>query len=120
LGFQNPFESQAAGSLSLLIGATAPAFTLFPCGFLLPGLGMDPASTIGELLVDVFPPNPALVLPGPALAAPGDRAEIQLQIPADPSLNGMEVFFQGALLDLSPTAGIRRGLTEGLRLRLHS
>jgi hypothetical protein len=119
-GLRNPFESQGTGSLSFLLGATAPA-PFFPCGFLVPGFGMDPTDPVGELLIDLFlPPNPVLVLPGPALTAPDDRAEIQIDIPVDPALDGLELYFQGALLDISPAASIRRGLTEGLRLRLHS
>jgi hypothetical protein len=118
LGLQNPFESQAAGSLSFLVGSTAPAFSL--CGFPLPGFGMDPNDPTGELLVDLFPPNPVLVLPGTALASPDDRAEVSIDIPTDPSLDGLELYFQGVLLDASPAASIRRGLTDGLRLRLHS
>jgi hypothetical protein len=120
LGLRNPFESQEAGSLAFLIGATAPAFSLFPCGFPLPGFGMDPLNPVGEVLVDLFPPNPVLIVPGPALAAPDDLAEIELVIPTDPSLDGLELYLQGALLDLSPSADVHRGLTEGLRLRIHS
>jgi hypothetical protein len=118
-GVHNPFSSQAAGSFSFVFGSTAPAFSLFPCGLPLPGFGMDPAHGIGELLIDPFLPNPVLILFGAPLASPQDTSEVLLQFPIDPALDGMELYFQGVLVDLSSGATVRRGLTEGLRLRLH-
>jgi hypothetical protein len=119
LGVRNPFGSQAAGSFSFVFGSTAPAFSLFPCGLPLPGFGMNPLQGTGELLIDPFLPNPVLILFGAPLATPDDTPEVLLSFPTDPALDGMELYFQGALFDLSPGAIVRRGLTEGLRLRLH-
>jgi hypothetical protein len=107
LGVDDPLGMHAPGAAAFVAVATAAA-PGYPCGVVVPGLGMASPAAPGELLVSVAPPNPVAVL-GPAAwtAAP---APVALPIPAVPALAGAELFCQGALID---GAGI--GLTEARR-----
>ncbi|QDU68132.1 Ig-like domain-containing protein [Engelhardtia mirabilis] len=117
LGIDNPLATQSAGSLPLLGIAAAPA-PGFPCGLVLPGLGMGGAGAPGEVLIDIGPAGGLLTLYGSAWTGTGSPASISAAIPADSALVGLSVYAQGLLLDLAPGAGVPLGLTEALQLRL--
>ena len=103
LGIDNPLGTQAAGSLPFLAISLAPVAT-FPIGVQVPGLGMASSTSPGELLIDLSPSQLAVgVVFGPAWTGPGQPAPIPLALPATPSLAGLSVFAQGALLDTSAT-----------------
>jgi len=112
LGIDNPLGTQAAGALPALGLATAAA-PGFPCGVVLPGLGMTAPGADGELLLDVAPPNPFLTLLGAPWSGPGSPAPIALVIPANPALLGLELIAQGVMIDAAPGAGVPIGFTEG-------
>jgi len=113
----NPLATQGAGSLAFLAVAATPAAG-YPCGLGLPGFGMAGAGAVGELLVDLTPPNPIVNAgPLPWLGAPVSFA---LPIPSLPSLIGAEVYLQGMLVDPAPGAPVLFGATSGLRATLGS
>lgn len=86
-------------SLAAIVDALAPAPFLTPCGFLLGGV-ID----VWVIVTDV-----------------SGAATILFPIPASPNIRGIEVYFQGGVLDpLSPLgvfAPIQVSLTRGLKLR---
>lgn len=112
----NPLGSQSPGSLSFLALSTTSATGGGSCGLPLPGYHMNPSQPTGELLV--APPFDLSILG--TLWAPGAPAEVQLTIPYDPALLGLELAVQGAIVD--PTGGASGssvfGLTRGLNLRI--
>jgi plastocyanin len=100
LGVDNPLGTQPAGSLAFLAVATQPAAG-FPCGLVLPGIGMPGPYGNGELLISIAAPNPLLVL-GPQLwAGAGTPSPFVVGIPANPSFVGAHFFFQGVLAELT-------------------
>ena len=117
LGLDNPLGTQAPGSLPFLGLATAPD-PAFPCGTPIPGFGMSGTGAVGELLLSLTGPNPFQVIAaGPWLGA-GLPADASVPIPPDPVYAGLSVFAQGVLLDPSPAAPVKIGLTTSLELRI--
>ena len=118
LGLQNSANPGAGLALALLSFATAPA-PGFPSGVVLPGLGLAGPNTPGEVLLSTTPPNPFVTV-GPTFWFGGASAPAQfpLVIPAIPSLLGVSLYAQGALVDIQQGNSI--GLTNGLRLRIQS
>ena len=80
---------QAAGVFPFLGIATQPIAGVPPCGLVLP--------PFGEILIDVFPPNPVLVLPGPP--STGAATAFALPVPAQPALLGAFFYGQGLYAD---------------------
>jgi hypothetical protein len=75
---------------------------------------MDPAQANGEWLLGA----PFFSLQsGPAWQGSGQPANFALAVPADPTLIGVRVYAQGALVDTSGS-GPQFGLSTGLVLRL--
>ena len=110
LAITNPLATQAAGSLAFLVlGFGAPA--TYPCGLPAPGLGMAP-NGIGELLIDLTTPSSSTF--GGLWF--GTAVSFGINIPLNPSLDGLPLFAQGALFDTAPAATNPIGLTEGVRL----
>jgi hypothetical protein len=106
----NPIATQAAGSLAFLVlGFGAPA--TYPCGQSAPGLGMAP-NGIGELLIDLTAPSTS-TFGGLWFGSP---VSFGLNIPLNPSLDGLPLYAQGALFDTAAGATNPIGLTEGVRL----
>lgn len=98
------YDVQAPGVPGFAALATEPATGFPPCGI--------PLGTAGELLVDVVPPNPILVLgPAPDFGVPGLPAFFSTVIPSDLSLLGLKLYAQGIFADLS-------GVSPGEPLRL--
>ena len=118
LGLQNSANPGAGLALALLSFASAPA-PGFPSGVVLPGLGLAGPNTPGEVLLSTTPPNPFVTV-GPTFWFGGASAPAQfpLVIPAIPSLLGVSLYAQGALVDIQHGNSI--GLTNGLRLRIQS
>jgi plastocyanin len=113
----NPLATQSVGSLAFLAVASTPA-AAYPCGLGLPGFGMGGVGAVGELLIDLAPPNPLVTAgPLPWLGAPVSFA---LAIPSLPALVGAEVYLQGLLVDVAPGAPVVFGATSGLRATLGS
>jgi hypothetical protein len=112
LELDNPFGSQAVGAQPLLALSTNSLAA--PCGLQLPGWNMDPAQANGEWLLGA----PFFSLQsGPAWQGSGQPANFALAVPADPTLIGVRVYAQGALVDTSGT-GPLIGLSEGRSLRI--
>ena len=105
ISVNDPTGSMPSGSLSLLVVAAAPLAN-FPCGSVIPGLGMR-SGTSGELLVD----GVAVVLPGPTWS--NSPVRIDLAIPNSGVLQGGAVYGQGALF-----GGGRVGLADAVELHL--
>ncbi len=114
LGVDNPLGTQAAGSLPFVALALAPD-PAFPCGTLVPGLGMGGTA---ELLINVLPPDPLDPIGGTPWTGPGSPAPVVVPVPNDPLLIGLSVFSQAVLVDPSPGASVPIGLTDALELRI--
>ena len=112
VGVDNPFATQAPGSLAFLGGSSVPAFG-YPCGPMLPGFGMSSPGAAGELLIDLSAPNPILQV-GPIAWDGSNPAVFILPLPNLPSLAGASVYVQGMMLDAAPGATVTFGLTDGL------
>lgn len=105
LGVDDPLGVLPPGQLALLAVATAPA-PGFPCGPVLPGLGIAGPYGPGELLISLVPPDPFLLL-GPELwLGTGQPAPISLGLPANPALADVSLFFQGVLVDPAGAAAL--------------
>jgi hypothetical protein len=116
LGVDNPLGTQHAGSLAFLMLANAPA-PGFPCGVVLPGLGMASPSAPGELLVDVLPPNPLRPMPtGGEWNTAGQPAPVVLNIPNEADLIGTSFYDQGGLYDALASPGARFKLAQAFQL----
>lgn len=112
LGVDDPLGSSPAGSLAVLLASLQPD-PAFPCGTPLAGYGM--AGPTGELLVGVLPPDPIAVI-GPATwPGPGSPAELDVPVPDDAALLGLELHFQGVVAGVGSTK-----LTGGLRVVIGS
>lgn len=109
LSVDDPGASFPAGSLGYVAIALGPD-PLLPAGTPIPGLGMDAPGATGDLLVDL---GTLVGIAGGAAWAPGAPAKVALAVPASPTLAGVAVWFQGALVDAAPS-GLRVGLTTGL------
>ena len=113
VGVDNPVPGgQTPGSLAFLGISIQPQLG-FPCGLPLPGFHMDPLQPAGEILIDIFPPNPILsqgpvLWPGPLSPAP-----FPLPIPPTPTLVGIELYTQGLILD--PGGPNTWGASEGIK-----
>jgi formylglycine-generating enzyme required for sulfatase activity len=86
-------------------------------GLVLPGLGLGAPGSSGELLIDVFPPNPFLTL-GPTFYPGGtsSAANFSLSVPPNPALVGVDVYAQGLLV--TDNQGFLLGLTNALQIPL--
>lgn len=112
LGVGDPGATMPAGAATALAVALLPD-PAFPCGLVLPGIGLAAPGAAGEILVDLG----SLILPllaGPAWAGPGLPSPYPFALPPAPALVGLAVHAQGALVD--PVTG-RVGVTNGLRIR---
>ena len=108
----NPLGTMSFGALSYMLFSFAPDPN-YPCGTLVPGLGMDGGS--GELLIGVAPPDPQALVSGSPWLGVGLGAVVQFDVPDDASLLGTTVYGQGLLFD--PTSQSNKwGLTEGLEI----
>lgn len=115
VGVHNPVGTQAVGSLAFLSASSLPA-PGFPCGLPLPGFGMSGAGAIGELLIDLAVPNPILSL-GPKPWS-GSATPFNLPVPDFAAMAGVQLYFQGLILDTSPGAAVVFGATEGFAVTL--
>jgi hypothetical protein len=113
LGIDNPYGTQAAGSLPLLYVASTPA-PGFPCGARVP-FGMRGPS---EVLVSTAPGAFVTAVSGPPWSGPGTPAPIALDVPQESALLGISGFAQGVLFDASAPAGRRVGLTDAVEIRV--
>ncbi|MEM7200941.1 MAG: hypothetical protein AAF628_11780 [Planctomycetota bacterium] len=115
LGVDNPLGTQPAGSVAFLAIAER-ADPRFPCGTLVPGFGMAGPGAVGELLFD---PSAAFAVElGEGWSGAGNPSPFRLSIPDVCTLLGGEVFVQGGLVDATPGAPVRFGLTTGLQVRV--
>ena len=72
--------------------------------------------TTGELLISLAAPNPIMQQIAPALwTTPGQPVTVDLPIPFDLNLYGVELYAQGALF--SPSTS-KIGLTNGMRITI--
>ncbi|MGE3354408.1 MAG: hypothetical protein AB7O84_21945 [Planctomycetota bacterium] len=108
----NPFGTQAAGSLPILAIASAPQ-PGFPCGVNAPGFGMSGPGAFGEILVDLG--AIAVTFPMPFWAGPGLPSTLPLAIPQDLSFVGVSLYAQAVMLDGTPGAAVPLGVTTGSR-----
>jgi hypothetical protein len=103
LTLDNP---QGAGVLPVLGMSTQPIAGYPPCGLDVPG--------IGELLIDVFAPNPVLVI----AEAPSTGGPTTFTIPVPPlsGLVGADFFVQGLYVDTGGTTSETFRPSGGLRI----
>jgi len=71
---------------------------------------------IGEILINILPPDPLLILYGGAWN--GTPTSISVDIPTDPSLAGFAAFGQGAIFDPAITYGVKIGVTDAVLFQL--
>ncbi|MEM7309909.1 MAG: plastocyanin/azurin family copper-binding protein [Planctomycetota bacterium] len=118
LGVDNPVPGgQPIGSLAFLAASLNPA-PGFPCGLPLAGFHMDPAVATGELLIGLTAPDPVLSL-GPVIwTGTGQPAAFPIPVPPTPPLAGVELHFQGLIVDSSFVNTF--GATDGLRVTIGS
>ena len=88
LNFQ--LDNAQAPSATALAFSLTPIAGFPPCGIPVPG--------IGEVLIDITPPNPFLILNG--LPWGGAPVSILLGMPDDPALIGATLWAQGLFVDL--------------------
>lgn len=69
----------------------------------------------GELLVSVLPPNPVAILGPVAWPGPGVPALVDVPIPFDGTLVGLDLYLQGVVANVGSTK-----LTDGLQITLGS
>lgn len=101
-------SSPAGATLPLLLVSIAPDPN-YPCGTPLPGFGMSPPGSAGDLLI-FFAPSIPQILGGLWNGAPVD---IALPLPNDPVLLGLDLYLQAVMASASTTR-----LTEGLEITL--
>ncbi|MEM7201103.1 MAG: hypothetical protein AAF628_12590 [Planctomycetota bacterium] len=94
---------QVLGAAPVLLFSVRPPAGWPGCGPTLPG--------IGELLVSVAPPEPAVLAGAPWTGAP---VPIELPIPASFALVGQDLFAQGVFVDLTGAAPMPLQLTNGM------
>ena len=103
-GIDNPFGSQPAGALPVLLYSLQPPVQ--PCGVLVPGFGMAGGGASGALLLgadlDGFVGSP--------WAGTGSPAPMDAPVPDVAALLGVSIYCQGALVG----GGI--GLTDAIQL----
>jgi len=97
LGIDNPLGSQGVGSFTALFVALSPNGAL-PCGAPVPGFGMANPGATGEFLVGVGPTLIAILF-GPLWAGTGIPSEIEIAFPNDPTLVGVDIYYQGLIYD---------------------
>lgn len=97
LGIDNPLGSQSVGSFTALFVSVAPNGAL-PCGAPVPGFGMSAPGANGEFLVGVGPTLIAILF-GPLWAGTGIPSEVPIAFPNDPTLVGIDIFYQGLIYD---------------------
>ncbi|MEW6072789.1 MAG: hypothetical protein AB1726_09390 [Planctomycetota bacterium] len=114
LGLDNPLGTMNPGALAFGFFSLAPD-AAYPCGTMVPGFGMAGGGAAGELLISVVPPDPALTIVGFPWGGVGQPAWVNVAIPNDSALLGLQVYGQGLLLDPSRPA-YKCGLTEGIEL----
>jgi len=114
LGIDNPLGTQAVGSIPILYASMAPQGG-FPCGPRIPGLGMPGPAARGEVLLGL----PTVVRqPASPWLGPGTPSVITLQVPSNPNLPGQRFYFQGLMLDRTPGAPVRLGLTTAFEIEI--
>ena len=118
LGVDNPFFTQAPGSLPYVVVSSGPD-PGFPCGTAVPGWGMSFFPPFnGELLIDLAAPGVFTVASLTTWSAPGVPAPVNLKIPNKASLLCTDVYVQGVLIDLTPGALHQIGLADAVQLTL--
>jgi hypothetical protein len=108
----NPLGTQNPGAFALLAAAVKPA-PGYPCGVVVPGLGMSGPGALGELLLD---PTPGVLIQpvlGPVVWT-GSAASFVISIPMDATLAGLTIYLQGGLVDFAGPVFL--GLTQGLEV----
>ena len=117
LAIDNTALPAAGPGVALLSFSTAPDLN-FPSGTLLPGYGLAGPTAPGELLISVAPPAPAFSAGSKPWNGTGDPATFLIPIPQNPALVGVDLYFQGALIDTANGNDV--GLTNGLRATIGS
>lgn len=111
LGVDNPIATQPVGSIAALAFSGAPDPN-FPCGTVLPGLGMVGPYGPGELLISLGAPGSLVILP-PQIWN-GSPAGFPISIPSNPALAGLFLYFQGAIAEVTG----QFALTEGVQVEI--
>jgi uncharacterized membrane protein len=113
LGVDDPTGSMVAPAFGLVSYSVQPA-PGYPCGVPLPGFAMF--GPVADLLISVAAPNPILTQIAPALwTTPTQPVTVDLPIPLDTNLYGIDLYAQGALF--SPSTS-KIGLTNGMRITI--
>ena len=106
----NPPGTQRAGAFAVLAVAFAAA-PGYPCGVITAGYGMLPGWP-GEVLVDLA--QVGLTMIGGTRNDPPEPVEFALSLPPLPTLYGLPLFAQGAMID------VRIGVTTAVQLVIGS
>jgi len=114
-GLDNPLGTQTPGAATFLYFADASQPD-YPCGVLVPRLGMGGPGAPGELLIDLGNPNPLHRISGGPWPGPGTPARISVAIPPDPALAGETFYVQGLIVD--PGGAVPLGLTNAAKVRI--
>jgi hypothetical protein len=104
------FDPQIPQPLAILAVSTSPIAGWPPCGLPLPG--------IGDVVVDLVPPNPVLLLDAQVLPVNPPFGFATLPLPNDLQLLGVRLYAQGFFFDASPGAAEPLRLTNGLRVTI--
>lgn len=116
VGVENPLGTQPAGSLAYLAIDLAPD-TAFPCGSLLPNMGMASPGAPGELLLSM---GSSTSLYGPVVWGGTDApAVFPLAIPNNTVFLGAVFYVQGLIVTRSFTGSIlHSALTEAFQVHI--
>lgn len=118
VGLTNPLGTQSPGSIGTLRIATRP-HPLYPCGLVVPGMGMASPGSPGEILLDGTALAPGFLISrqGAAWSGVGSHVPFTLRVPLEPALLDTHLYLQGLLADPVPP---HLGLSEALDVRLGS
>ena len=113
LGIDNPYGTQAAGSIPFLFISVLP-HPAFPMGGMIESNGMAGPDAPCEVLIAPY----QFSFAGPPWTGSGNHAPIDIPIPVNPNLVGLPVYVQGALVDPIAAGGVSAGCTTALRVTI--
>jgi PKD repeat protein len=114
-GLDNPLGTQGPNSRTYLWVSNAPD-PAFPCGTLIPNVGMEAAGSSGEQLLLTSAPYLLATIIGSTWNTAGVPATANYAIANDAALIGVPLYFQGYIVDRRSTYGIRSALTDGFEI----
>ncbi len=113
LGINNPYGTQAPGSIPLLVLAGAPQDN-FPGGKIINFGGMSGPGATCELLTEAS----TILVVGAPWQGPGIPAPVSIAIPNNPIVVGKTFYTQGWLFDPFALGGVSTGCTTAMQVTI--